>query len=248
MTYCVAINVSEGLVFVSDSRTNAGVDHVNTYPKMFRFHIPGRAFFVICASGNLATTQALMHRIGRDLDSDQEDRFSLADCADVADAARYVGALNVEQRNYYEKELDQGANFGANLLIGGQVQGSGPEIYMVYAEGNYIQSSPYTPFLQIGETKYGKPILDRVIRHETSLEDAAKCALVSMDSTIRSNLSVAPPIDILVYRKDAFEPTSVKRLVEDSPYYATLRSQWGAGLIDLFNKLPHFDQDAGTGL
>ncbi|MBK8971848.1 MAG: proteasome-type protease [Hahellaceae bacterium] len=245
MTYCVAIAVDSGLVFASDSRTNAGVDNVNSYPKMYRFQVPGKAYFVLLTSGNLATTQAIVHRIGRDLAADDADVYSLADCKDMADAARYIGALSVELTTYYSKDLGQGANFDATLLLGGQVKGHSPEIFLVYPQGNYIKSSPYAPFLQIGETKYGKPILDRVIKHNTSLEEAARCALVSMDSTMRSNLSVAPPFDLLIYGKDKFEPAHVLHLKLNSPYYASLRKQWGEGIMALFNGLPLFDWEKG---
>ncbi len=241
MTYCVAVVVDKGLVFGSDSRTNAGVDNVNSYPKMFRFQIPGKAFFVLLTSGNLATTQAIVHRIGRDLEADDEEVFSLADCTDLAEAARYVGALSVELTNYYAKDLGQGANFDATLILGGQVKGQAPEIFLIYPQGNYIKSSPYAPFLQVGETKYGKPILDRVISHNTSLDAAARCVLVSMDSTMRSNLSVAPPFDVLIYERDRFEPAHVMHLKLNSPYYASLRKHWGEGILALFNGLPLFD-------
>lgn len=241
MTYCVAVIVDSGLVFASDSRTNAGVDNVNLYPKMFRFQLPGKAYFVLLTSGNLATTQAIVHRIGRDLEADDEEIYSLADCKDMADAARYIGALGVELTNYYAKDLGQGANFDATLILGGQVKGMPPELFMIYPQGNYIKSSPYAPFLQIGETKYGKPILDRVIKHNTPLEAVARSVLVSMDSTMRSNLSVAPPFDLLIYRKDGFEPAHVMHLKLNSPYYATLRKQWGEGILELFNGLPLFE-------
>lgn len=241
MTYCVAISVDRGLVFASDSRTNAGVDNVNIYPKMFRYQIPGKAYFVLMTSGNLATTQAIVHRIGRDLEADDADRYSLADCQDMADAARYIGQISVELRNYYGGDQDQSSQFGATMLLGGQVRGGHPEIFMIYPEGNYIKSSPYAPFLQIGETKYGKPILDRVIRPNTCLEAAARCALVSLDSTMRSNLSVAPPFDLLIYEKDQYEPAHVLHLKLNSPYYASMRKQWGEGLVDLFNSLPLFE-------
>ncbi len=243
MTYCVAIAIDKGLVFASDSRTNAGVDNVNTYPKMFRYQIPGKGFFVLMTSGNLATTQAVVHRVGRDLDADDAEVYSLADCDDLADAARYIGGVCVDLQKYHGRSQSEGQSnqFGATILVGGQVEGGDPGIYMVYPEGNYIKSSPYNPFLQIGETKYGKPILDRVIRNNMTLEEAARCALVSMDSTMRSNLSVAPPFDLLIYERDAFEPAQVMHLKLNSPYYARLRKQWGEGLLTLFNGLPPFD-------
>ncbi|WLQ12276.1 proteasome-type protease [Hahella aquimaris] len=240
VTYCLAISVDAGLVFASDSRTNAGVDNVNTYPKMYSFNVPEKAFVTLLTSGNLATTQAVVRRISRDLENPSGEG-GLAGCNDMSDAARYIGALSVELKNYYEKDLKQGANFDCTLIVGGQYKDGPHEILMVYPEGNYIQSSPYAPYLQIGETKYGKPILDRVIRTNSSLEAAARCALVSMDSTMRSNLSVAPPFDLLVYETGKLEPAHVMHLKLNSPYYATLRKQWGEGLKALFNELPLFE-------
>ncbi|OZG74972.1 peptidase [Hahella sp. CCB-MM4] len=239
MTYCLAIAVDSGLVFASDSRTNAGVDNVNTYPKMFTYSIPDKAYLVLLTSGNLATTQAIVRRLQEDLESEEPKGF--AACEDMSAAARYVGATSVELKNYYEKDLKQGANFDCTLILGGQYKDGPHEIFLVYPEGNYIQSSPYAPFLQIGETKYGKPILDRVIRHNTSLEAAARSALVSLDSTMRSNLSVAPPFDLLMYKTNALAPDHEMHLKLNSPYYASLRKKWGEGLMDLFNELPLFD-------
>ncbi|MCP5162848.1 MAG: peptidase [Hahellaceae bacterium] len=242
MTYCLAIAVDSGIVFASDSRTNAGVDNVNTYPKMYTYSIPDKAYFVLLTSGNLATTQALVRHIERDLQESTEDEpKGLAAYDDMSDVASYIGTLSVNTKNYYKHDLQQGANFDCTLILGGQIKGQPCEIFMIYPEGNYIQSSPYAPFLQIGETKYGKPILDRVIKHNTSLEAAARCALVSLDSTMRSNLSVAPPFDLMMYQKDRFEPAHVMRYKLNSPYYATLRKRWGEGLIDLFNDLPLFE-------
>ena len=239
MTYCVAIAVDKGLVFASDSRTNAGVDHISVYPKMNTFEIPGRAYFVLCSAGNLATSQAVIKSIQRDLDHEAAE--SLATCRDMSDAARYIGTLSVRHRLYYQKELEQKATFDASFLLGGQVVGEAPDLMMIYPEGNYITYSPYSPYMQLGETKYGKPILDRVIKCATSLEDAAKCALVSLDSTMRSNLSVAPPIDLLILEKDAFQPAQRWQLKLNSPYYASLRKRWGEGLLELFDNLPAFD-------
>lgn len=242
MTYCLAISVDDGIVFASDSRTNAGVDNVNTYPKMYTFPIAEEAYFVVLTSGNLATTQALIRAIEKDLqESTVESPKGLASHKDMADAAAYVGTLAVNLKNYYQHDLKQGANFDCTLILGGQIKGQPCEIFMIYPEGNYIQSSPYAPFLQIGETKYGKPILDRVIKNNTSLEEAARCALVSLDSTMRSNLSVAPPFDVLMYKKDTFQPAHTLRYKLNSTYYASLRKRWGEGLMDLFNGLPPFD-------
>lgn len=242
MTYCLAIAIDNGLVFASDSRTNAGVDNINTYPKMYTFSIPDQAYFVLLTSGNLATSQALVRHIERDLqESTPATPKGLAAYSDMSDAASYVGTLAVNTKNYYQHDLQQSANFDCTVILGGQIKGQPGEIFLIYPEGNYIQSSPYAPYLQIGETKYGKPILDRVIRHNMPLADAARCALVSLDSTMRSNLSVAPPFDLIVYEKDSLAPTHTLRYKLNSPYYASLKKRWSEGLLDLFHDLPAFD-------
>jgi len=239
MTYCLAIAVDSGLVLASDSRTNAGVDHVSTYPKMFTFSIPDKAFLVLMTSGNLATTQAVVRRLQNDMEKTEATGFAI--CEDMSSAARYLGYISVEVKNYYSEGLKQGANFDCTMILGGQFKDKPHEIFLVYPEGNYIQSSPYSPFLQIGETKYGKPILDRVIRNNTSLEDVARCALVSLDSTMRSNLSVAPPFDLLIYEKNTLSPAHEMRLKLQSPYYASLRKKWLEGLNEAFQQLPQFE-------
>ncbi len=239
MTYCLAISVDAGFVAASDSRTNAGVDNINTYPKMYTFTVPGKAYLTLLTSGNLATTQAVIRRLYDDLEGDELGGF--AKCKDMSSAARYLGSVSVSEKKYYSEGLEQGANFDCTLILAGQYAGRPHEIFLVYPEGNYIQSSPYTPFLQIGETKYGKPILDRVIQHNTSLEDAARCALVSLDSTMRSNLSVAPPFDLLIYEKNALTPAHEMHLKLQSPYYASMRKKWLEGLNESFHQLPQFE-------
>lgn len=239
MTYCLAISVDSGLVLASDSRTNAGVDDVSTYPKMYTFSFPDKAYLVLMTSGNLATTQAVVRRLQDDMESEEPTGF--ADCRDMSAAARYLGSVSVKVKNYYSEGLKQGANFDCTMILGGQYKDKPHEIFLVYPEGNYIQSSPYSPFLQIGETKYGKPILDRIIRNNTSLEDASRCALVSLDSTMRSNLSVYPPFDLLVYEKNALAPAHEMQLKLQSPYYASLRKKWLEGLSEAFQQLPLFD-------
>lgn len=241
MTYCLGIAVDAGLVFASDSRTNAGVDHVNSYPKMFHFTVPDQAFFVLLTSGNLATTQAVVERIQRDLE-DPDAKNSLAQASEMSDAARYVGHVSYKVRRYYQEgESGESHAFDSSFILGGQIAGKPHQLYMIYPQGNYIRNSPYAPFLQIGETKYGKPILDRIIEPRTSLEAAARCALVSIDSTTRSNLTVAPPIDLLIYARDALQPAQIQRYKLNSPYYASLRKHWGEGLKQLFDELPLFD-------
>jgi len=240
MTYCLAISVNNGLVFASDSRTNAGVDHISIYPKMFVFEVPNRAYYVLLTSGNLATSQSILHRIEHDLQSPTAFE-SLATMGDMSDAARYIGQISANIKNFYANELKQGANFDCSVILGGQILSKPHEIFLIYPEGNFIQSSPYVPFLQIGETKYGKPILDRIINDDTSLERAARCAMVSLDSTTRSNLTVAPPFDLLIYETGTFRASHRARLELNSPYYAELRKCWGEGLKSVFDQLPLFE-------
>jgi len=241
MTYCVAIKVDDGLVFAADTRTSAGVDDVRTYNKLHVFDVPGQRVFVVLSAGNLATTQAVLANIRRDMDNVNAP-VSLAKVAHMYDAAEYIGQLSLNsQRESATPVLQSTVDFRTTLILGGQIMGEEPALYLIYPEGNCISSSPETPFLQIGESKYGKPILDRVIRPELPLEDAARCALVSMDSTMKSNLSVGPPLDIALIPRDAHAVTQKLRLDLDTPYYAQLREAWGRQLAMAFRNLPRFD-------
>jgi len=233
MTYCVAIKIRAGLVFCSDSRTNAGIDQVSTYAKMHRFGVEGRCQFVVLAAGNLATTQAVLAQVERDIQS--EDRTGLLDAEHMSAAADYLGELNRLQR---DRHREDGTGFEASFIIGGQIAGAKPELYLVYSEGNHITTSKDTPYLQIGESKYGKPILDRILSPDTSLETAALCALVSMDSTMRSNLTVGPPIEVQVYERDSLHLKQHHRFTEDSEYLRELKRSWDARLKEAFRKLP----------
>jgi putative proteasome-type protease len=241
MTYCLGIKVKGGLVLAADSRTNAGVDDVRTYSKMQVFEFPGGRFFVLLSAGNLATTHSVRQYLQRDLDNPRAE-YSLAHADHMFDAAEYLGQLNVRAQKAVAN--DNPENIGAleaNFILGGQIRGEEPSLYLVYALGNCISTSTDYPFLQIGESKYGKPILDRIIRPELPLEDAARCALVSLDSTMRSNISVAPPLDLLIYERDAFSATRRLRLDYDTPYYRELKSAWGRELESSFSRLPRFD-------
>lgn len=241
MTYCVAIKVNRGMVFASDSRTNAGVDYIRTYSKMHKFVWPGEAVFVLLTSGNLATSQAVTNNLRRDLD-DATAKRSLRKVRHLFDAADYVGELSRREQEQHGKALrESGVDVGASFLIGGQIGEQEPEIFLVYPEGNYISASPETPYLQIGETKYGKPILDRVLAPDTSLADVARCALVSLDSTMRSNISVGPPLELAVYERDSLQEPRYMSLKLASPYYKTLQKRWGDGLKRVFQRLPRFD-------
>jgi len=238
MTYCIAIKLDEGLVFCSDSRTNAGADRVSTYSKLHRFSIPGDRQIMMMTAGNLATSQAIIARIERDLKGDAEENIAKAEY--VSDVADYVGQLGVQEvRRVTQTGPIAGFNAEVTFIIGGQVQGQDPELYLVYPEGNHITVSDQYPFLLIGETKYGKPILDRIIRPDTPHETAMRCALVSMDSTMRSNATVGPPIELLFYAADSLqEPALYAKLEEIDPYLVKLRKSWDDNIRIAFNKLP----------
>lgn len=240
MTYCVAIKVKDGIVFASDSRTNAGVDYIRTYSKMFTFTWPGDRTLVIMASGNLATTQAVINQIQHDLEY-ADSKFSLQKAAHMFEVAHYIGKVSQhEQMQHRDAFKENRKVLEASFIVGGQIGTQDDDIFLVYPEGNYITVSPETPYMQIGETKYGKPILDRVITEKTSLEDAARCALVSLDSTMRSNISVGPPLELSIYKADSLvEPLYLKVDVED-PLYQEIQKQWSEGLQQAFNNLPHF--------
>jgi putative proteasome-type protease len=236
MTYCVGICVQAGLVFVSDSRTNAGVDSVSEYSKMYSFGRPGDRQFIICASGNLATTQSVIARIERDIRDSVIP--SLMTVTSVKEAADYIGVVSVEQQTI---NTGGGPAFEASFLLGGEILGAKLRLYLIYPAGNHIETSPRTPYLQIGESKYGKPILDRVIMMKTALEEASLCALVSMESTIRSNLTVGPPVELQVYHASSLEPGQYTSFDDESRYWRKLRNSWNAEVRAAFRRLPPVD-------
>jgi putative proteasome-type protease len=236
VTYCVAITVDRGLVFASDSRTNAGVDQVSTFSKMHTLVANGDRMITLLSSGNLATTQAVVRRLRRDMENNAP--HSLLSVKYLAEAAEYVGDLNREQRARHRNDAHDSFNPEASFILGGQITGREPQIYLVYPEGNHIRASGETPYLQIGEVKYGKPILDRIIQADLPLQDAARCALVSMDSTMRSNVTVGPPIELLMYDFDGYGTFSRLMLQEDDDYLRALRRGWDASLKRAFQSLP----------
>ena len=239
MTYCVAIKINEGLVFASDSRTNAGLDNISTYSKMFSFNVGDRAF-VILTSGNLATSQAVYHRIEKDLSS-KESNKSLNTCDDLDDVAAYIGELNIEYQSLTnENQTQSGVSLGSHFIVGGQIMGQDPNLMLVYPEGNHIHMSDEQPYMQIGETKYGKPILDRMINSDISIADAARIALLSLDSTMRSDLTVGPPIDLVVFKKDQINLDFQEQLKLDSPFFKELSDIWAEQIEKGVKKLPKF--------
>lgn len=239
MTYCLAIKIDEGLVFCSDSRTNAGPDQVSTFSKMHRFSVQGDRQLVLLSAGNLATSQSVLDEIQRDLR--EAARVTVENTNYLADVADYVGKLSVEvQHKYAPAGEEAGFNAEASFILGGQIRGEPPEIYLIYPEGNHIHASREHPFFQVGETKYGKPILDRIVEAKTPHEIAMRCALVSMDSTRRSNATVGPPIELMFLRTDDLSGGCMYRRFEQSdPYLLKLGAAWNEQIVNAFNNLPH---------
>jgi putative proteasome-type protease len=240
MTYCLGIVTHTGLVLAADSRTNAGVDYVSTYQKIFDFSQPHERVILICTSGNLSITQMVIVQIEEDLRS--PERENLHNVTSLYQATRYVGhklrQIQEQERPWLEKDR---IDHHCNLLLGGQIAGEPAELYMIYSQGNFIKAMPDTPFLQIGETKYGKPILDRTLTYETELEDAAKCALLSIDSTMKSNISVGPPINLVMYESDSLVIKHRLRLQRNSLYLAKIRRLWEESLGQAFQRMPTVD-------
>ncbi len=240
MTYCVAITVDAGLVFASDSRTNAGVDQLSTYSKMFCFEEPGERVLVLLTAGNLATSQAVVMQLKRDMK--QGKLPNLSSVEHLSEAAEYVGEISLaQQQKHVNAAAGSGLDTSASFVLGGQIGKARPKVFMIYPEGNFISATGETPYQQIGEIKYGKPILDRIIRPETTLEEAALCALVSMDSTMRSNATVGPPIEVLLYEAGSLRLERQFSFGADHPYLLSLKSDWEQALKQAFSTLQHFD-------
>lgn len=238
MTYCLGVMVDEGMVFASDSRTNAGVDSVAIFRKVFVFQEPGERVIVLLAAGNLAVTQEVISMVERGLGTDDAER-SLFQIDTMFFAPRIVGSA---LRAVYDRDAEyfraHGAEFNPSFIVGGQIGSERPRMFLVYPAGNFIEAGAETPYFQLGETKYGKPILERVLTPNLGLIDVAKCALVSFDSTIRANISVAPPIDVVTVHAGALRIDSQIRVHEDDPYFLGLRRHWGEGLRRVFAEAP----------
>lgn len=236
MTYCVAMSLAEGLVFASDSRTNAGIDHIATFRKLFTFGIPGERLIVLQSAGNLATSQSVVNLLKQRLDD--PSLVNLHSVPTLYDATELVASTVREVVARDAAPLAGNTDLTCSFLVGGQIAGGPTELFSIYPQGNFIQATEDTPFLQLGESKYGKPILDRNLEYDTPLGEALRCALVSFDSTIRSNLSVGMPLDLLVYHRDSLILPAGYRVTEDDAYYASIRKQWSAGLQELLTQLP----------
>ena len=239
MTYCVGLLVDTGLVLLSDSRTNAGVDQVNTFRKMATFQRSNDRALVLLSAGNLAITQAVVNLLHEPPeDSDGPARIFRA--SNMLIAARVVGdALREVHQRDGEYLKEHGHEFNGTFILGGQIKGEEPRLFHIYSAGNFIESSVETPYFQIGESKYGKPIIDRVIARSSSIAQAAKCALISMDSTIRSNLSVGPPLDLAIIRRDELKLATHISIDLDNEYFKMIRTRWGFALQEVFSTLPN---------
>jgi putative proteasome-type protease len=236
MTYCIGMRLNDGLVFLSDSRTNAGVDQISTFRKMTVFEHPGERLMVLLSAGNLAITQAVQQIVCERLTPGQA---SLWNTAGMLDSVRVVGDAVREVHHRDAAALKEaGIEFNCSFIFGGQIRGEPMRLFHVYAAGNFIEATPENTYFQIGEAKYGKPIIDRVVSPATPLDEAAKCALISMDSTLRSNISVGLPLDLLVYEADQLRVTKFVQIDHDNEYMKMIRNTWGARLRQVFSEIP----------
>ena len=242
MTYCVGIKLADGIVLLSDTRTNAGVDDIAQFTKMFTWENPKERVIALAASGNLSITQGVTNHISRALAraATDDNLETLLNCDSMYRAAELVGlAMREQRRKYFDGQTQSDKLYAATILLAGQRRGGRPRLFMVYAEGNFVEATDDTPFLQIGEIKYGKPILDRVIQPRTSLDDAIKAACLSMDSTLRSNLSVGMPLDLVVFKTDTFAFAKRRRIEAADPAFKAMSVFWSDELRTAFRKIPN---------
>lgn len=235
MTYCVAMRLADGLVFASDSRTNAGFDQISTFRKMHVFDQPGERELVILSAGNLATSQSVISLLEQRAGSEGPNVFSTTSMFETAEV---VGKTirEVIRRDNPEGKVNH-VDFSCSLILGGQIRGENARLFNIYPEGNFIEATQETPYFQIGESKYGKPILDRVVNYQSSLDRAYQCALISFDSTMKSNLSVGMPLDVAIYRNNELKPCFLDRVDEHNDYFHQLRQQWHRGIQELIHGL-----------
>ena len=242
MTYCVAVRVDQGLVMLSDTRTNAGMDNIARFRKSFTYHVPGERAITLLCSGNLSITQGVKAMISKAIREAElnPDIETICNCDTMHRVAQIVGdAMRTMQGRYRESIEMGGSGASASIMVAGQRRGGKPRLYLIYSAGNFIEATEDTPFFQIGEHKYGKPILDRIITRETSLEDAAKAVLLSMDSTLRSNLSVGMPLDLTVIPTNAYDFRVRTRIEADDAEFAHISQGWSAALRKSFEDLPN---------
>ena len=242
MTYCVAIKTRAGLVFLSDSRTNAGLDQISTFRKMIVYEQPGERFMTLLSAGNLSISQSVREilQVEKLVEPGHDEPLTIWNARSMFDAARVLGAA---VRRVYDRDAAAlratGVDFNVSMIFGGQIGNEGMRLFQVYSPGNFIEATDETPYFQIGESKYGKPVLDRVITPETPLNEAAKCALVSMDSTLKSNLSVGLPLDMVVYEAGRLHSDRIVCIDEHNPYFQMVRRSWGEKLRQIFDSIEH---------
>jgi putative proteasome-type protease len=247
MTYCIGIKLAAGLVFASDSRTNAGLDQISIFRKMIVYERPGDRFMVLLSSGNLSISQSVREILQvTTLRDEHGQALTIWNATSMFDAARVLGAA---MRKVYDQDgaamRQAGLDFNATMIFGGQIQGEAMRLFLVYSAGNFIEATRETCFFQLGESKYGKPVLDRMLTPHTPLGEAAKCALVSVDSTLKSNLSVGLPLDLVVYKEGALQSDDIVCIDENNPYFSMIRGTWGQRLREVFESID--DPQWGTG-
>jgi len=239
MTYCVGIKLDAGLVFLSDSRTNAGLDQISTFRKMMVYERPGERFMVLLSAGNLSISQSVREILQVEkLDNGDEPPLTIWNAKSMFEAVRVLGSA---VRRVYDQDgpslKTSGVEFNASMIFGGQIGDEAMRLFLVYSAGNFIEATRETCYFQIGESKYGKPVLDRMITPATPLDEAAKCALVSMDSTLKSNLTVGLPLDLLVYEAHALRSAQIVCIDEQNPYFQMIRGTWGQRLRQVFESI-----------
>jgi putative proteasome-type protease len=238
MTYCVGLLLDRGIVLLSDTRTNAGLDNIATYRKMFSFEQPGERVVTIVTAGSLSVTQTTIARLSEAMEDDDAETRSILRAETMLDVAEIVGATLADVTADVAAKMERMSQRAtASMIVGGQRRGGVMRLFLIYPEGNFIEATTDTPFLQIGEHKYGKPILDRVVRPDTSLSDAKKAVLLSMDSTLRSNLSVGMPLDLAVIEKDAYRVTERRRIEANDPAFMTMSLAWSEALRTSFQQI-----------
>ena len=247
MTYCVGIRLDAGLVFLSDSRTNAGLDQIGTFRKMIVYERPGDRFMVLLSAGNLSISQSVREILQVEkIDNGDGPPITIWNATSMFDAVRVLGSAVRRVREQDGPSLTAaGIDFNATMIFGGQIKGEAMRLFLVYSAGNFIEATRETPYFQVGESKYGKPILDRVITPATPLAEAAKCALVSMDSTLKSNLSVGLPLDLVVYAANALQSQQIVCIDDRNPYFAMIHGTWGQRLRQVFEGIDDPQWDGG---
>jgi len=244
MTYCVGMVLDKGLVLMSDTRTNSGVDNIFVFRKMFSWSVPGERMIAVMTAGNLATTQAVVSKLEERTKEPDERETTLLNGPTMFTVATEIGRLLRQTISEVQDANNSKSRFTASIILAGQIAGMEPRLFMIYPEGNFIEASSDTPFFQIGETKYGRPILIRGYEPDMSIEDAVKLVMVSFDSTLKANLSVGLPLDLMVIGKDEFAASHERRITHEDEYFSTISSNWGDALKSAFESLPDYSLDS----